>query len=327
MKRLFTILLPLLPFSLWAMDIPHQPHTIQAENSQEEALFTEVAPDVYAGQTKVGNEIVYFGMEKLDEESMNDWNNFGIRTNSFTSYGSGLLWGFSTASARGVKIFFSEALQTSTGLTKEEYSLFVEKVDEAVQKNPNIPNAIAGIPVGVAGFLSSGSQDYYVVYASRRPVQGRFPFPKNLPSSISLKQYHRYYGDIIMCVGSWDHPPSNTYKNRGIFKNPLSFIIDGNKYPGLSLKLHGFSAVVASQIFQNKQYMAVKPIPSMTRILLGVNGWQRGDVFIYGKDLMDYRSDELEYIKEGIEPLTYNQDHDEPKFQIKIDALIKLYKE
>jgi hypothetical protein len=324
MKRFFTFLLALLPFSLWAMDMAPQSKINQEEYSKEEALFTEVAPGIYAGQTKVGNETVYFGMEKLDEESINDWNNFGIQTNKFTTYSSGLLWFFSTASARSIKISFGEALQTQTGFTKEEYSLFTKKTDEAVQKNPNIPNAIAGIPLGVAGFLSSGEKNYYVVYASRKPVQGRFPFPKDIPSSISLKEYFGYYGDIIMCLGSWDHPPSRIYKNRGIFKNPLSFIIDGNKYPGLSLKLHGFSAVVASYIFRDKQYMVVKPIPFMTRILLGVKGWQRGDVFIYGKDLMDYTPDELEDVKEGKEPSTSNQE--EPRFQIKIEALIKLYK-
>lgn len=323
MKRFFTLIMMLIPFSLLAME----PDTNQEENHEVASdLFTEVAPGVYAGQAKVGNEIVYFGMEKVDAENEGDWFNYSRTTAIKTVKGRGAFWGLTAASARGMKQAFGENIQSATGFADEqEYLAFMEKVDQATRNNKKLPNVISGIEGGTAGFFPSSDENYYVVYASRKPVQGRFPFPKNLPSFISLKQYNEIYGDIIMSVGSRDNPASNYYVNRGIFKNPLSFIIDGNKYPGLSLKLHGFSAAVASHIFKNKDYMFVKPISSMTRVLLRVQGWQRGDVLIDSKDLMDYGDDELEVIKER-EGETFYEGQGEPHFLIKIEALIRLYR-
>lgn len=319
MRSLFTFIMVITPISLLAMNGPVSP-PIEATSD----LFKEVAPGVYAGQTKVGNEIVYFGMERLDQENLENWNKYKTNTRYKTQEGRGI---FHVLALQCIEKIFPPfiKMQQRTGFADEtEYLAYRNKVCEAVDKNANIPAAIAGIPGGIMGFMPDDTGDYYVVYASRKPINGRFPFAKDIPSSISLTQYYSFYQDILMSVGSENEKSTNKYENRGIFKNPISFIEDGDKYPGLSLKLHGFSAAVASHIFKNKQYMFVIPVPAMTRVLLGVKGWQRGDFLIDDKDLNDYSPGELEAIKIRSGP-PISVGVGEPRIHIKIDALMKLY--
>lgn len=123
-----------------------------------------------------------------------------------------------------------------------------------------------------------------------------------------------------MIVRSEVEHGDNAYTNRGIFKNPISFIEDGNKYPGLSMKLHGFSAVVVDQFSKDKQYMSVAPAPAMRALIVKVPGWQRGDLIIDDKDFLDFSPEELDKYK------TLEVFPREPSFKIKIEALIRLYK-
>lgn len=64
----------------------------------------------------------------------------------------------------------------------------MDKLDAAVQANKNIVDAIRGIPVGIAGFQINSDGNTYVVYSSKKPVTGRFPFPADLPQWIPLKK-------------------------------------------------------------------------------------------------------------------------------------------
>lgn len=76
MKMIIVLLITVLTHAGFTMDLP----SIETPPSQEGysddmsgEIVKEVAPGVYAGQTKVGNEIVYFGMEKIDELNIENW--------------------------------------------------------------------------------------------------------------------------------------------------------------------------------------------------------------------------------------------------------------
>ena len=325
MKALFFILIMLFNFSGHSMDISLKENLPSYEiypGGITTEFFGEVAPGVYAGQTRVGNEIVYFGMERVDEKNIENWNKYVRYSDSLTKNSRGILAVWPSHIAKIREVPFSQ-LQKITGFTEEsELSEFLDKLEKVVQENKNIVDGLKGVPTGIAGFSIQADGNYYVVYVSKKPVTSRFPFPDNLPEFFpSLKKYYEYFGDLLMIVRSEIETDGDSYSNRGIFKNPISFIEDGNKYPGLSMKLHGFSALVAQHISKNKQYMSVAPAPAMRSIILKNKGWHPGDLTIDGRDFFDFSPEELNDFKD-----TKNVFAKEPHFRIKIDALIRLFR-
>lgn len=325
MKIIIALLVSVLTHAGFTMDPPRvdppQPSQEKRDDEMSGELVKEVAPGVYAGQTQVGNETVYFGMEKIDDVNIEQWDKYKRQAEKLTTKNGGLLTNWSIFHKQNIRPPFSERIQKRTGFSDEnEYAHFMDKLDAVVDANQNIVGLLIGIPTGIAGFNIKADGNSYVVYASKKPVTGRFPFPVELPIEISLKKFYEYFGDILMIVKSEVKPDADSYANRGIFKNPISFIEDGNKYPGLSMKLHGFSAAVVHHIFKNKQYMSVAPAPAMRSIIVKMPGWQRGDLIIDGKDILDFSPEELEKFK-SLEPFAR-----EPGFHIKLEALIRLYK-
>jgi hypothetical protein len=289
----------------------------------------EVEPGVYAGQARVGNEIVYFGMEKVDEHNKKFWDIYKNKTRYLTQEGRGIFSSWAKAIHDGHQQFpYSEEIAQRTGFSEKEYTDFWNKLAHAVKssrvvKGPHstalsIINAFDGIPSGIAGFQIDTSGNFYVLYASRKPVTGHFPFPQELPDFINLKQYYEYFENIIMIVRSDIESGKSSYDNRGIFKNPISFIEDGNKYPGLSMKLHAFSAVVAHLISKGILELSVSPVASMRAIIMKTKGWQKGDVIVNGKDILDFTPEEKEKFESS-------EQMEEPNFRIKVEALIRMF--
>lgn len=324
MKAFFLSLIVFLSFSGHSMEVPQKqilpPHEIDSSDITTQ-FFGEVAPGVYAGQTKVGHEIVYFGMERVDRYNVDNWDKYKNCTQRLTANSRGILAVWPSIIPEIREVPFGDLKQV-TGFTDESELLdFLDKLEKVVHENKNVIVALQKIPTGLAGFYIEDDGNFYVVYASKKPVTGRFPFPDNLPSSLPLKKYYEYFGDLLMVVRSQIKPDEDSYGNRGIFKNPISFIEDGNKYPGLSLKLHGFSAVVAQYISKDKQYMDVEPAPAMRRILVMNKDWKPGDLMIDGRDFFDYSQEELNKFKDLRVVMAL-----EPQFHIKIEALIRLFK-
>ena len=118
--------------------------------------------------------------------------------------------------------------------------------------------------------------------------------------------------DILIVVGS-DFSNEEYFHNRGIFRNPY-WILE-NKYAGLSMLLHGFSAVVAQEYFPSIKCMHVIPVGSMQSILC--KELKLGDGHIV-KSTGDV----------DISSCVYNPDDPEGDLNvIKIEALIKIFNE
>ncbi len=296
----------------------------------------EVAPGVYAGQAKVGNEIVYFGMEKIDADNKGPWIKYARMARNI-SEGNLIRWlkdSYLNLRRQKVGFMYNADIEFS-GFTNEEYNRYLDKIDEVVknsnivivdgEKLPSVINALKGLHMGVRGFSTRTDGNNYVIYASKKPVKGKYPFPnlpKDLTLPMTLKQHYHSFGDILMSVGSEYIAGSASYENRGIFKNPISFIEDGSKYPGLSMKLHGFSGAVIQYISKDARYMEVRPVPAMARIIINTKGWNQGDILINNKDVLEYTPEDLEKSVSGA--IGYPI---EPHFKIKIEALISLFKD
>jgi len=215
-------------------------------------------------------------MEKVDSENKVWWDKYKDISKRLTDRDRGIMSVWSRLKGKRTSY---DLIKDVTGFTEDEYVKFMDKLDEVVRNSksvecmpgaflPSVACALLGVPAGVVGFQISDDGNNYVVYASKKTVMGRYAFPKDMPAFISLKKYYDYFKDIIMIVRSEFKPGDISYNNRGIFKNPISFIEDGDKYPGLSMKLHGFSAAAIHHIAKNAQYMTVNPIAAMRGIIM-----------------------------------------------------------
>lgn len=282
--------------------------------------FSEVAPGVYAAKSNIGGNDVYFGMEKIDKLNEFKWRRYADMADYLTKTSRGILAVWPTFISRGKNIPYDQGIGEATDFNELEFNNYIEKIKNVLKDNERALSVIKGVPIGVAGFSTAG-KDKYVAYASKKPILGRFPFPSELPLWISLKKYYEYFGDLLMIVGSDIKPGSLSYENRGIFRNPISVIEDGNKYPGLSMKLHEFTALSAHTINSNTKYLVVDPAPSMRAIIVNFKGWQRGDLIINGKDLLDYSPEEISIFKNPNEPMA-----PEPTFKLRVEKLIDSFK-
>ncbi len=257
-------------------------------------LVQEVAPGIYAGQKKIGEEIVYFGVERVESDNELKWRQYaGCSDLIGGSARGGLLKVLALSSKLGVWILFDK-VKDVTGFNEQEYIEYMNKLDAVIHSRPSVVDALEGVGEGVAGFSLSFDGHHYVVYASKKPITGRFVFIENAEKCFPLKDFYESYGNLLKSVRLQDNPDTNRYSNRGIFRNPISFIEDGSKYPRISMKLHGFSAVFAKKFLKGKEYMTVRPVISMRKILLDIKGWQRGEVLINKKDLFDHSPEELD---------------------------------
>ncbi len=239
--------------------------TFLCVSSYASASVTKVAEGVYAGQgTASSGEIVYFGMELVDSSNIVGWERYVTHAKFMTADSSGKILVYSMRSEPGLRSPYSEGIKEDSGFTEEEYTSYMDNLYNKGFYKPEKYAGLRGVPSGAAGFYIEDDGNYYVVYASKKPVTGKFNFPKT-EEFIRLKDFNRIYDDILMSVRSSDSPGTDSYSNRGILRNPKSFIDGG--YAGLALKLHGFSAAVAKQIFKDKKFMVVSPTEVMQKIL------------------------------------------------------------
>ncbi len=97
-------------------------------------------------------------------------------------------------------------------------------------------------------------------YISKKPVTGFYPFPKLEDSGNDYSQiglYIKFYGNIIMCIGSFQRKNDDAYEHRGIFRNPISVL--ENNYKGVALYLHAFTAAAWKKSHPEAKTMYVYP--------------------------------------------------------------------
>ena len=152
---------------------------------------------------------------------------------------------------------------------QEQYQKVVEFIQRKkyYEKKP-----FSGVRAGIAGMsqvLSSFclNRKVFMVYASHVPIEK--PHINDEEINISNgKDYHTFFGHIIMSFVFITNDTAPTVTHYGIFRNPVSFLDPEEKYRGLSMKLHGFGAIVALTHFRNKKYMITSPLPSMIQIFV-----------------------------------------------------------
>lgn len=206
----------LLSFSLNAMENSSLVGTSANSDAiieNNDGLVQEIAPGVYTGQAKVGNEVVYFGMEKIDEKNYDNWLNYVY----FTLEMSHPMAGIISQIAKNPQLPFDENIKKLSGFSSvEEYNRYVKKVSKFA-KNKDISKLFFGIRGASNGLQLNPDGNNYFVYASRKPVNGRFQFPNFTREPITLTEYYSYFGDILMVVTSRDEVGTDHYRNRGIF--------------------------------------------------------------------------------------------------------------
>src|SRR5436190_12053832 len=229
------------------------PAQAMEEVDTQDSLCKKIAPGVYAGKKTVGNETVYFGMEKVHGGNIKQWDKYVKLTDTFTDNNGCLnCWRCAFAGIPQYRIPSYDIVQHITGFTETEHNDFMNVVKTYVENDRNEGKAIREIASKTVGFCittDKPTRTDYVVYASKKPITGEFLFSTNfLEEKVLLKQYLQYFKDLLMIVGSMI--PANeyiydkcVYVNNGLFENPLSLIQDGKKYPGLAIQLHAFSAV------------------------------------------------------------------------------------
>lgn len=252
----------------------------------------EVEPGVFAGKSFVNGEVVYFGMEKVDsEESSRNWKRYMWHAQSLSG-----LYSFVDSHMEcslGSVVMDRKTVQSLGYSTPQQLDALKEKLcglDEQKKREFGV-----GIPImyGANGFLDVlNGDDFYVVYASKKEVRGKHPFPQREDANQISKLADQDVEDIIMAVGSRKLERENDFvdmdmcfENRGIFRNPLNWFQDGKRYAGVSLKLHGFSALVRKTV-HHKQYLVVYAVDSMIQVLLK-NQWESGDFILADKDVTE----------------------------------------
>ena len=231
----------------------------------------QVAPGVYAGEaTTSAGEKIYFGMEMVDAGNKVSWENYlsALRTYGVSGNASrgtlNYLTIFANPEKRKTLDLSDQGLLKITGMTSEELNQYMDMLASKQSYEKKMRNDFKNIEGGEAGFnisVSTPQNPYFVVYASKKPVIGRY----TAPQVNNLKEYMASYGDIIMTVGSWLTENKDFYQNRGIFRNPLS-VVEGT-YKNISLQLHGFSAAVMEKFYPERKLFIVHALPSMFAIL------------------------------------------------------------
>jgi hypothetical protein len=206
----------------------------------------------------LSGETIYYGMEVLDNENIPKWLNYAEHTRELTGE-RGLLVGLAQLSLDEVK---EMDLQKFTGFNDLELASYMNIIEQVRQKNPELAKAIRGVGSGIAGFVPGYQR--FVAYISKQPITGKFDF-SNQPETqfVDVKTYNEIYKDILMSVGV-NNGSTHVFENRGIFRNPASFLSGGHK--NMSLMLHGFTAAVMSE-FYGAQYFIVTPVKSMHTLL------------------------------------------------------------
>ncbi len=236
-----------------------RPHSPTKKDRAEENDVHQVAEGVYAAQIVTNKgETIYFGMELLDESSQTNWIRYKDHTDYLTKRNRGIL----TAYAQPEENYIN--YQEVTGYTDEEFAIYISKFKQTKQKNKNLLECIEGIGSGVVGFSPFADGKRYVAYISTTPITGKRDFSQQ-PNDrfITLKMYNEIYKGLIMSVGV-DGGEALGYQNRGIFRNPDSFINGGHEH--ISLILHACTAAVMFKFFGRK-YFVVSPVKAMHTLL------------------------------------------------------------
>ncbi len=211
---------------------------------------------------------IYFGFEKIDESNVLFWKNYRYKAGTLASCLKMLPKFIQTGQLKKARGLKEEVLQYSDA----EYEQFLNYIKNSPKNVGDYEdNLIRQYFTGVAGGF--GGMDlgdtnprnrlYYVIYASSQPIRRRYvnsDYDKNM-------SFEANFGKIIMSMTGITAPKVPTTTHTGIARNPMDFFKTDKKYAGISMKLHGFGAVIWKTKFKDKKFMITKPLESMADIL------------------------------------------------------------
>lgn len=306
-------------FSARTMQAMEESSTISPQNMSKDQVLRELAGkvkklkdyDIYVGAGySAAGEPMFFGMQKLDSQSTQGWQD----TQVWINY-AGSLFIEGLGGEALVRNLESLNLHCDNQALRQEFkekgALYdIELMDIMCPNKEKLAKVLRGSKSGILGFdemikRAKGQNNIYVAYVSTEPIVGPFKSKKqSFKKGISpYKKFEEKYPDIIISVGvemgvkkfvSYENKLlSNTLakwtEHRGIFKNPF-YEIRG-KYKNISMMLHGWASAVEKQIF-NKIYVMIYPTSDAAGLLH--RNVKPGDMYIgVDKEAYPYKDEEL----------------------------------
>ncbi|MEI7494501.1 MAG: hypothetical protein WCJ92_07910 [Alphaproteobacteria bacterium] len=227
-------------------------------------------PIYTASLTLPTGEIAYFGIERItNTDRKNRWSYYATNTRDCFSASF-----FSTENLVNIvtKYFTDEDFAKS-------FEELVEGEEEThVARREKMLRVLGGCESGVRGMCCE--KENYITYISKKPITGFCNLPESNTQTISLDEYILKYDHIIMSVsvfgiddGYCDNLIEQYYQHCGIFRNPMSML--RNDYPGVSLLLHAFPALVFPEHYK---YMIVNPNDNYKMIELLMKAFDENDM-------------------------------------------------
>ena len=274
--------------------------------------LTSQYSDSYRLKLNSGPDNTYIRMDRLTKANSKQWTQFKNWTYCMVNQSRGVM---SVILFKAFKNLYPsyEDVKTVTGFSEQEHQQFKQKCEVLTSSNPNVLNVLRNSACGPVA-LSTGAEEGERRYITYITSDENFNIENTpiLEKCPNIKEYIEYYKDILIVVGS-DFSNEEYFHNRGIFRNPY-WILE-KKHAGLSMFLHGFSAVVAQEHFPSIKCMHVIPVGSMQSILCKELKLGDGHIVTSTGDI-------------DISNYVCNSDDPEGDLNvIKIEALIKIFNE
>lgn len=226
-----------------------------------------ISEGIYGMSFQKDGETLHLRMEQLTKATSQCWKHYQNYSKFVASGSCDVLSNLVKLIGKG-KVPDYKKVQDVTGFTEAEYEAFVEKARISQEKTDGkIGEVLAKTSHGSNHMHTSYSEeeDNYIIYVTKNPDFSIETADKVArETELTLKNFIEAYEDLLITVGT-DFTKNSSFYTRGISRNP-HWIFE-QKYSGLSMLLHGFSALVAQTFYPHKKEMQVKPLSSMQNII------------------------------------------------------------
>ncbi|MCA9508071.1 MAG: hypothetical protein KC505_06610 [Myxococcales bacterium] len=253
---------------------------ILPESSGAHQNFQNIAPGLYVGKAKNKNgELLHLAYEKIDESNKDFWCFYHRKSTLLARYFRAMAEAFH--SGRKSPFVYGgreqQVVATLLGYDQAHYDSVINYLESSDKVNllkyrvsyfeslfTDVKGGLDGFSfVPLLGKFSRDVKEHYVVYASNKVIK-----QKNLNEKyFENKSFSENFGHILMSVGVYIYQSAPVVTHYGIQRNIEHFLTPIMPYPGISLILHGFSAAVSKQIYEDKKYMSTNTVGKMGEIL------------------------------------------------------------
>jgi hypothetical protein len=226
-----------------------------------------ISEGIYGMSFQKDGETLHLRMEQITKETSRCWTHYTNYLSFLCNSANGFLSKLTSLITKG-RVPDYDLIKKYLGYSKTEYEEFVKKLKVANENSNNKVSTV--ISAAASGFgsmftLYNPDEEHYIIYVTRNPD---FSIAKAdqtaYEENFTLKNFVEAYSDLLITVGT-DFTAKDFFHTRGISRNP--WWIFEQKYSGLSMYLHGFSALVAQNFYPEKKEMQVKALGSMQKII------------------------------------------------------------